>query len=314
MTQRRLFALRSAPQDELSQCVPDEIERAASHIREGRFQRSLSLFSALSAVMSGVEVGYEHTRAGFGQRVMFTPLILSSAMAVAGVCGAFSRRAARTWLRWTSVATLADCAIGFGFHIRGIHRKPGGWRLPVTNIVMGPPLFAPLLLGISPYLGLLASFLRREDDPIDAPPDADPANTALAAGLREGRFQRHLATATMAATFCSGAEALYSHYKNDFRYAAQWAPIVVTPLLIGSAGAALVSARAARTWLPAMSALAVAAGGAGFFYHARGITRRSGGLSKPVYNVLYGPPPFAPLLFAACGVLGLLASLMRRER
>ena len=27
-----------------------------------------------------------------------------------------------------------------------------------------------------------------------------------------------------------------------------------------------------------------------------------------------GPPVFAPLLFAACGTIGLLASLMRRER
>jgi hypothetical protein len=36
-------------------------------------------------------------------------------------------------------------------------------------------------------------------------------------------------------------------------------------------------------------------------------------LQKPLYNVLYGPPIFAPLLFAACGTVGLLASLMRRE-
>jgi len=28
---------------------------------------------------------------------------------------------------------------------------------------------------------------------------------------------------------------------------------------------------------------------------------------------LYGPPILAPLLFSACGMLGLLASLMRRE-
>ena len=63
-----------------------------------------------------------------------------------------------------------------------------------------------------------------------------------------------------------------------------------------------------------MSALAILDGGVGFFYHARGVLRRPGGLKKPLYNIVYGPPIFAPLLFAACGVLGLFACLMRRER
>jgi hypothetical protein len=37
-------------------------------------------------------------------------------------------------------------------------------------------------------------------------------------------------------------------------------------------------------------------------------------LKKPLYNIVYGPPLFAPLLFAASGLLGLLASLLRREK
>jgi hypothetical protein len=81
-----------------------------------------------------------------------------------------------------------------------------------------------------------------------------------------------------------------------------------------AAATSIKSSKAARTWLPAMSILAIADGGAGFFFHVRGIMRRPGGLKTPVYNVLYGPPVFAPLLFAACGALGLLACLMRRER
>jgi hypothetical protein len=53
---------------------------------------------------------------------------------------------------------------------------------------------------------------------------------------------------------------------------------------------------------------------AGFAYHARGIVRRPGGFKMMAYNVLHGPPIFAPLLFAAAGFIGLLASLMRREK
>ena len=92
---------------------------------------------------------------------MYTPVILSGALAAGGLSGFFSRRAARTILPAISVITLGDCVVGFYFHVRGIHRKPGGWRLPIVNMVMGPPVFAPLLFGVSAYLGLLASFLRR---------------------------------------------------------------------------------------------------------------------------------------------------------
>ena len=118
----------------------------------------------------------------------------------------------------------------------------------------------------------------------------------------------------MAWAFFSGFEALYSHYKSRFRIWAQWTPIILTPLLMGAAAAAIKSRRAANTLLPTVSALALADGAVGFFYHARGTLRRPGGTKKPLYNILHGPPIFAPLLFAACGSLGIMASLLRRER
>lgn len=296
----------------LEQPVRELIE---PHLRDGRFQRSLSLLVGASSVLAGVEVAYEHYRAGYGQRVMYTPVVFSGAMTIAGVWGAFSPRAARTVLRWTSAATLADGLIGFGFHVRGIDRKPGGWRLPITNITMGPPIFAPLLFGVSAYLGLVASFLRPEEAPAgtDAPSPLAAQQHPWTVGLREGRFQQHLAAATVAGAFCSGGEALYSHYKGNFRYKAQWTPIVLAPLLMGAAAGAIASPEVARTWLPVMSVLAIAAGAVGFCYHVRGVSRRPGGFEQPLHNLIYGPPVFAPLLFAACGFMGLLASLMRRE-
>ncbi len=33
-----------------------------------------------------------------------------------------------------------------------------------------------------------------------------------------------------------------------------------------------------------------------------------------LYNIMYGPPIFAPLLFGAAGMLGILASLLRRRK
>ena len=299
------------------------VRKTDEQIREGSFQRSLSLVAGLSSILSTSEVAYEHARGSYGQRIMYTPIILGAILSITGIVGAFSRLVARTALRWVSLVTLIDGLVGFGFHLRGIQRKPGGWRLPVANVIMGPPIFAPVLFGVSAYLGLMASYLEPEEESSAARAlrllfrsgeSTDVMGPAWKLDLRQGRFQKHLATVTAIGTFCSGVEALYSHYKNNFRYKAQWTPVFLTPLLMGAAIASIKSPKVARSWLPLLSAAAVIDGLIGFYYHARGVLRRPGGMKKPLYNITYGPPIFAPLLFAACGSLGILAALMRRER
>ena len=287
------------------------------HVRSGTFQRSMSLLVCGTSVVSGLEVSYEHYRGSYSNPVMYTPVILSGILSTAGFSGFLSRRLAKTFLRWTSFATLVDGMIGFGFHILGIARKPGGWRLPVFNLVMGPPVFAPLLFGTSAYLGVLASYLQREED---AAPLSRLRVVSLPAigdwreDIRTGRFQKHLCAVTAVGTLCSGGEAWYSHYKDNFKYRIQWSPLLVAPLLAGAAIGSLKSARLANTALPVASAAAMLNGVIGTGYHVRGILRRPAGRKKPLYNTLYGPPIFAPMLFAACGLLGMLAYLMRRER
>jgi len=93
----------------------------------------------------------------------------------------------------------------------------------------------------------------------------------------------------------------------------QWSPIVLSPLLAAAAFSSIKSRTAARTALPVLSLAATADAGIGFFYHARGALRRPGGRKHLLYNIMYGPPIFAPLLFGAAGFLGLLASLLRRR-
>ena len=297
-------------------------------VREGRFQRFLSLIAGMSSVLAGLEVSYEHYRGSYSRRVMYTPVILSVALAGGGIAGFFSKRSARTVLRAISIVTLGDSVAGFYFHTRGVYRKPGGWRLPIVNMVMGPPIFAPLLFGVSAYLGLVASYLRRSEDDHQGPFLPQPAHANHWAkritgehesinwtqDIREGRFQKQMAIATVVSAFFSGFEAWYSHLKNNFRYKAQWTPVIIAPMLMAAGAGAVKSRKIAHTWLPAMSALAMADGAVGFFYHARGVLRRPGGTKMPLYNVIYGPPIFAPLLFAASGFLGLLASLLGREK
>ena len=309
-----------------SQNVLHDTEVVEQHIREGRFQRSLSLITAFSCLLGGLEVTYEHYRGSYGQRIMYTPVILSMTTLIASVWAVFNRWAARVLLPISSLLLLLDGVVGFFFHIRGIQRKPGGWRIPIFNLIMGPPVFAPLLLGICGFLGLIASFLRREDDPEKdtvqvkqdtprwLPTSIRKEEHELEQDVREGRFQKMLALATAISGFFSGVEALYSHYKNNFTYGVQWTPIVLTPMLMIAGIGTVWSRTMARTLLPLASLLALIDGGIGFLYHMRGSMRRPGGFKKPWYNILYGPPIFAPLLFAASGFLGLLAFFLRRER
>ncbi len=308
--------------------ITDEGIVAARHVHEGRFQRSLSVIAALSGLLGGLEVLYEHIQGSYSQRVMYSPVILSPLLAIAGVWAAFNRRVARTLLPLTSVLLLGDGVLGFVFHIRGVARKPGGWRIPVFNVAMGPPIFAPLLLGIGGFLGVVASMLRREDDPPSARRNPALGRRSrwlswlprplmrdvdqLERNAREGRIQRVLAGAMGVSALLNGVESLYSHYKNRYTYRIQWTPILLAPILMFAGFGAIWSKRVARTWLPIASLLATLDGAIGFFYHARGVLRRPGGLKKPWYNVIYGPPIFAPLLYAATGLLGALASLLRR--
>jgi hypothetical protein len=293
-------------------------ELIVDHLQHGTFQRSMSLLVAGTSIVSGMEVAYEHYKGSYSNPVMYTPVILSGALTIAGICGVFSRKLATTFLRYTSCLTLADGLIGFGFHIRGIARKPGGWRLPITNIVMGPPLFAPLLFGTSAYLGVTASYLQREEDhgirsrAVEAA--ISPRRMNFGDDIRVGRFQKHLCVVCAVGTSAVGAESWYSHYKDNFKYRVQWSPVLLSPLMIFAALASIRSKRIANTLLPAASALLMLNGGVGTYYHVRGIASRSGGARKPLYNILYGPPIFAPMLMAACGLIGALAYFMRRER
>ncbi len=314
------------PEANLSLLSPErDAEIVANQVREGRFQCSLSLITAAASLVSGLEVAYEHYRGSYSRRVMYTPVILSGVLSAAGVAAIFSRRAAPTLLRMASAVTLVDAGAGFYFHVRGIQRKPGGWRLPMTNMIMGPPVFAPLLFGTAAYLGLIASFLQREDEQGQNGGAFDMVRAHFLPArerreliseeqdIREGRFQTQVAIVTAVSAMLSGFEAYYSHYKNRFRYRVQWTPVVLAPLLAVVALASIRSRKIARTALPVLSAAASADAAVGFYYHARGVARRPGGLKHWLYNILYGPPIFAPLLFGAAGMMGILASMLRRS-
>ena len=139
------------------------MSRLVDNLRSGRAQRLLSAATAASALPLGAEIYVNHYGGSFGSKWMWSPVVLSPVLAAAGVAGFFSERAARTVLPVVSAAFVLDGLGGVYFHMRGIARKPGGFKEPTYNMVMGPPALAPGALTLTGALGLMASVMRRED-------------------------------------------------------------------------------------------------------------------------------------------------------
>jgi hypothetical protein len=125
-------------------------------------QRTLAAATAFSALPLGLEVYFEHFRGSFGDKWMWTPVILSPALTAAGIAGVRSERVARTWLPALGALYCADGLVGVITHVRGVHRKPGGFHEPLFNLVMGPPLLAPGSLALVGGMGVAAAGFGRE--------------------------------------------------------------------------------------------------------------------------------------------------------
>lgn len=139
------------------------IDRLVSDVEHGRFERSLSGLTALAALVTTAEIYFEHYRASFGNKWMWSPIVVTPPVIVAGIGGVFSRRWAKTILPVTAVVYTANGLLGEFFHARGVARRPGGWRLASYNVPMGPPIAAPGLMTLVGGMGVLAALLRRED-------------------------------------------------------------------------------------------------------------------------------------------------------
>ncbi len=136
---------------------------------------------------------------------------------------------------------------------------------------------------------------------------------ALHDQISRGRFQRGMALIATSLSVLSGGEAYFEHARGSYNQRWMWTPVWVTPPMVAAGIGALYSERVARTVLPVASALNLGEGLLGAFLHLRGIYRMPGRFKNLRFNFTMGPPLFAPLLFSAVGVLGLLAALLRRE-
>ena len=137
-------------------------DRMLRNLRQGRVQRLLAATTALSAPALGAEIYFEHYKGSFGDKWMWTPLLLTPPLTGSGVAGFLSPRAARTVLPLVSAVYFVDGLVGVWTHLQGVRKRPGGFREAHYNLVMGPPLLAPGSLCLVGALGIAAALVRRE--------------------------------------------------------------------------------------------------------------------------------------------------------
>lgn len=132
--------------------------------------------------------------------------------------------------------------------------------------------------------------------------------------VAHGRFQRTLALVTAFFAALAGGEAFFEHLRGSFCQRVMWTPVWISPFVVAAGLGAALDARLTRVALPVASVASLVDGLLGFYLHVREVRRMAGGLRNFLFNFTMGPPLFAPLLLCAVGFLGLVASVLRRER
>ncbi len=141
-----------------------------------------------------------------------------------------------------------------------------------------------------------------------------PGIDRMVRNVETGRFERSLSALTGVGALVTAAEIYFEHDSASFGNKMMWLPVALGPVGAAAGVAGFFSQRMAKTALPVASAAIVANGLQGTYLHARAIAQKPGGWHNTRYNMEMGPPLLAPLLVTLVGGMGLLASVLRREK
>ena len=235
-----------------------------------------------------------HYRSGFAFRAQYAPFISGGLLITSAVATVIAPGAAwvNTALRVTGWAAVASGAVGFAFHhYYGIKKKPGGYKWLLHQLMYGAPQLAPLGLAAAGALALIA-------------------DRGMTGQANFGGINVRAALFVFVAIALVGAilQAGILHYRGAFNNPAMYAPFVA-PLLavLASLWMAFAPGRAASLALAVLLWLTFLTGFVGLGMHLRGLGRQMGGLYVALFNLLEGPPAFAPALFAGFAAIGLIA-------
>ena len=132
----------------------------SKHEEEQHLVRSARWINSLSCLLLAIESGYNHWTGKFFNPLMYTPVLVGPLQALIHLAALMRSRLARTLeLPLAAFSTVAGL-IGFGFHIRNLRGRPGGFSW--QNLFYGPPIVAPLQMTAQGIIGLLIALFSEE--------------------------------------------------------------------------------------------------------------------------------------------------------
>ncbi|MGJ0453608.1 MAG: hypothetical protein ACR65T_10335 [Methylocystis sp.] len=284
----------------LAGVLPRQRALAVGPSRARRLPRSARALEGAAALLAAsvlADSAVEHYRGSFKNAGMFAPLISSALTLLAGGEGAtFGAARARAYRKSSFAMAVAVGAIGAGFHVYDVFRRPGGLRW--LNLFYGAPLGAPAALSVAGVIGLCAERIG--------------VGATRLFGLPAGRALAALSSFALAGTV---AEAALLHFRGAFHNPFMWIPVTLPPVASGLMAKAALQRPSkprhplTRAWLW----VTAIAGFVGVGFHAYGVSRAMGGWRNWSQNVVDGPPLPAPPAFSALALSALTALSLLEE-
>jgi len=258
----------------------------------------VALIAAFLALVIIAESWLGHYRSGFPLRAQYAPLLTGGLLTVVSVAAVIVPDSARLHasLRIAGWIAVATGMIGVGYHHwYGIVEKAGGYRWLLHYLMYGAPQLAPLALSATGALAIVASQgLARGATPANP----DPARLLLG----------------IAAIALAGAivQTGILHYRGAFNTPLMYAPFTLPPLAaLGSGWLAIDPSPGIGGFVRVCLWGTILLAFVGLGMHLRGIDRQMGGLHVFQSNLLQGPPPLAPAVYAGFALIALLALGLR---
>ena len=271
--------------------------------RPARAAKLAGYGAALLAASVLADSAMEHYRGNFRRRTMFVAPVMAAVTLATGLWTAISRGGGSI-KNAIFGASMMTGLFGFGFHIRNIRSRPGGFNF--NNFFYRAPFGAPGALLLAGAAGVGGVAATRCD-----------TRERLGEDGRHRRAGRLLGLVTASGLFGLTAEIGLLHFRGAYHDKLMYAPVLAVPLT----GAALTAAalaptekrnRVARGLLETTGVL----GAAGVGLHAYGVSRNMGGFANWTQNLFQGPPIAAPPSLTGIALIGISALdlLGRRHR
>lgn len=257
----------------------------------------IALVTAVMTLLLLADALSGHYRSGFVSRAQYAPFVSGGFLVLASVAAVIAPTSSLQiqMLRLAGWLAVVAGAVGFGFHhYYGIAKKPAGYRWLLHYLMYGAPQLAPLGLTSAGALAVIAAR------------GLEGRTSIVGLSMRTALFD-FVAVTLIGAIL----QAAILHYRGAFNNPAMYGPLTA-PLLavLASVWAAFSPNNTALLTLKLLLWATFLTGFVGLGMHLRGFDRQMGGLYVTLFNLLEGPPAFAPVLFTTLAAVGLIAVYM----